>query len=101
MSEYGGWPTIDELRKVLDVDPNSDAWNTTLERVLESAIAQVKSDIGSWDDIVDEPPTPKLAQAALRMAELLALRPESAAAASADPTYRLLLKGRIRRFAIS
>lgn len=101
MSEYAGWPTLAELRKVLDVDPESTAWDTTLERVLDSAIERVKSDVGSWDDLLDEPPPPKLAQAALRMAELLSLRPDAAAAAVTDPTYLRLLAGHRRRFAIS
>lgn len=100
--DYGcDWPTIEELRKVLDVDPNSTNWDTTLERVRLSAIQQVKNDVGSWDDVVDEPPDCKLAQAALRMAELMALRPESAVAAVSDPTYQRLLSGYRRRFAIS
>jgi hypothetical protein len=101
MSDYGGWPTLIELRKVLDVDPESNAWDETLARVLESAIERVKGDVGSWDDLLDEPPPPKLAQAALRMAELLSLRPETASAASNDPTYLRLLAGHRRRFAIS
>lgn len=102
MSDYSvcDWPTITELRKVLDVDPDSDAWTTTLERVLTSAIQQVKDDIGAWDDVIDVP-TCKQAQAALRMAELLALRPEAATTASSDPTYQRLLTGSRRRFAIS
>lgn len=102
MSEYGvcDWPTLAELRKVLDVDPASTAWDATLERVLTTAIQQVKDDIGAWDDLIDVP-TCKQAQAALRMAELTALRPESAVAANADPTYQRLLSGSRRRFAIS
>lgn len=102
MSDYIGcdWPTIEELRRVLDVDPNSHAWDDTLERVRLSAIQQVKNDVGEWDDLLDTPSC-KLAQAALRMAELISLRPESAAVAGQDPTYRRLLSGHIRRFAIS
>jgi hypothetical protein len=100
MSEYADWPALEELRRVLNVDPGSTVHDTTLGRVLEAAIAQVKADIGKWDDLLDMP-TPKLAQAALRMAELMALTPEAAAAASADPTYRTLLRGHLRRFAIS
>lgn len=102
MSDYQecDWPTLAELRKVLDVDPESTAWNTTLTRVLTSAIQQVKDDIGAWDELLDMP-TCKQAQAALRMAELMALRPESAVAATADPTYQRLLTGSRRRFAIS
>lgn len=101
MSEYGGWPTVDELRKVLNVDNDgADGWEPTLARVLEAAIDQVKADVGAWDDLLDLPDHSH-AQAALRMAELLSLRPESAAVASTDPTYQRLLKGRRRRFAIS
>lgn len=102
MSDYivCDWPTIEELRRVLDVDPNSHVWDTTLERVRVSAIQQVKNDVGDWDELFDTP-TCKLAQAALRMAELLSLRPESAAVANQDPTYRRLMSGHLRRFAIS
>jgi hypothetical protein len=100
MSYPGAWPTLAELRKVLDVDPNSNAWDTTLERVLASAIDRVKGDVGAWDELIDAP-TDRLAQAALRMAELMALRPETAVAASSDPTYNRLIAGYRRRFAIS
>lgn len=94
----GLWPDVEELKQVLDV--TSDDWEVTLERVLESAIARVKIDVGLWDDIIDEPDY-ALAQAALRMGELLALRPEAAASASADPTYQRLLKGHRRRFGMA
>lgn len=101
MMTYGcDWPTLEELKRVIDVDPNSNAWDDTLERVRLSAIQQVKNDVGEWDDLLDTPSC-KLAQAALRMAELLSLRPEGAAAVQSDPTYRRLLSGHIRRFAIS
>ncbi len=96
------WPDTDELKKVLDVDADGgDDWTTTLDRVLASAIAAVKSDVGRWDEDTDEP-TDNLAQAALRMAELMALRPEAAASAGkTDPTYQRLMFGYHRRFAIS
>lgn len=96
------WPELAELKQVLDVDADGgDQWTDTLERVLASAIAKVKSDVGVWDDQTDEP-TDSLAQAALRMAELIALRPESAAAVGDnDPTYRRLLFGARKRFAVS
>lgn len=95
------WPTTDELKQVLNVDTDGDDWTTTLERVMESAIARVKLDVGDWDEGTDEP-TAQLAQAALRMGELISLRPETASTAGAnDPTYQRLLKGHRRRFAIS
>jgi len=94
----GEWPDVDELKQVLDI--TSDDWEVTIERTLESAIAKVKADVGLWDEIVDEPDW-NLAQAALRMAELIALRPEVAATAVDDPTYQRLLFGHRRRFGIA
>jgi hypothetical protein len=92
------WPGPDEVKRVLDV--TSEDWDDTLDRVLSAAIERVKHDVGSWDDGVDEPDD-NLAQAALRMAELLALRPEAAAQARTDPTYSRLLFGHRRRFGIA
>ncbi len=94
----GDWPTVEELKQVLDI--TSDDWDVTVERVLEAAIAKVKADVGDWDEIVDEPDE-SLAQAALRMGELLALRPEAAASSIADPTYDKLLFGHRRTFGIA
>lgn len=92
------WPALAELKQVLDV--TSDDWDTTLTRVLASAISKVKSDVGEWNDDVDSP-TNRLAQAALRMGELLALRPDAAVDTINDPTYARLLSGNRRRFGIS
>jgi len=99
------WPELDELKQVLDV--TSDDWDgdgyedtTRLSRLLSAAIDRVKHDTGDWDEYTDEP-TDGLAQAALRMAELMALRPEVAAGAVGDPTYQHLLKGHRRRFSVA
>jgi hypothetical protein len=92
------WPDAAELAQVLDI--TSDDWDDTIDRILASAIARVKLDVGAWDEDIDEPDD-ALAQAALRMGELLALRPEAAAQASQDPTYTRLLYGHRRRFGIS
>lgn len=91
------WPDAAELKQVLDV--TSDDWDTTLDRVLASAITRVKGDVGDWDDDVDAPDE-NLAGAALRMAELLALRPEAAADSVKDPTYDRLLAGHRRVFGV-
>jgi len=100
------WPKLDELKQVLDSDPESAAWDgdadgTRLTRLLAAAIATVKDDVGAWDDLVDVPDA-NLAQAALRAAQLLAppvnRAPESLAS---DPIYARLMAGRHRRFAIS
>lgn len=110
------WPLLDELKQVLDVDPESDAWDgdmddTRLTRLLQAAIDAVINEIGGeWDPYLDEP-TDRQAQAALRMAELMALKPEIAAAVSGsgrvasavtmDPVYRKLMVGSHRSFAVS
>ncbi len=102
------WPDTAELAQVLNID-NVDDWSTTLDRVMAAAIRKVKSDVGTWDEDVDEPDD-NLAQAALRMAELMSLRPEvasgigtrsgSAASLAGDPAYRALKFGHRRAFGI-
>jgi len=91
------WPEPQELKQVLDV--TSDDWDQTLDRVMASAIRKVKADVGDWDEAIDEPDE-SLAAAALRMAELLALRPEAAADSIKDPTYARLLVGHRRVFGV-
>lgn len=93
------WPGLAEFAQVIDVS-DVDDWETTLDRVLASAITKVKLDVGGWDDLVDEPDE-NLAQAALRMAELMALRPDASAPAATDPTYQRLLFGHRRRFGVA
>ena len=95
------WPEVEELERILDVDPqDSDRYQDTLDRVLASAITWAKSKRGLWDEATDEP-TDNLAQAALRMAELMSLRPEVAASVNEqDPTISRLLVGQRRKFAI-
>ena len=95
---YGEWPDLDELKQVLDI--TSGDWDVTVERILQAAIARVKAEVGLWDESIDEPDY-NLAQAALRMAELLALRPEAAANAVSDPTYQRLLYAHRRRFGVA
>lgn len=93
------WPEATELAKVLNVDNDPANWTDTVERIMAAAIDQVKDDVGDWDDDVDEPDE-ALAQAALRLGELIAERP-TATDNPEDPTYQRLLKGHRRRFAIS
>jgi len=101
------WPDLAELKQVLDVE--STDWDgeessggsvTRLSRLLEAAIAQVKTDVGDWDEDVDEPDA-ALSQAALRLAELLALRPEAAVGAIRDPTYNRLMFGHRASFGVA
>lgn len=96
------WPNVDELKQALNV--GNDDWNWRFDRDLQAAIRKVKSDRGSWDEDVDEPDD-NLAQAALRMAELMSDRPESSTpkrwpALSSDPTYQTLMSGHRRTFGI-
>jgi hypothetical protein len=100
------WPDLDELKQVLDVtstdwdgEPISGEGPTRLTRLLAAAIAKVKLDVGNWDEMADAPDE-SLAQAALRAAELIALRPEAAVGVIADPTYNNLMYGHRRSFGI-
>ncbi len=92
------WPDAEEIKQVLDI--TSEDWDDTVDRIRSAAILRVKQDVGAWDEYEDEPDE-SLAQAALRMAELIALRPEAAAGAMRDPTYAGLLKGHRRKFSIA
>lgn len=93
------WPVLDELKRRLDV--TSDDFDETLEKDLASGIAQVKLDVGAWDEYEDEPDD-RLSQAALRMAELIATRPEATPGESrSDPTYVRLMSGHRRRFSVA
>lgn len=101
LDTYGcTWPTLDELRTLLDVDPESTVHDWDIEAIRQSAIDQVKNDVGTWDDLLDLPDC-ALKAAAVRMAWLMAQSPQAAVAASTDPTYARHLKGHRRRFAIS
>ena len=91
------WPDAEELKQVLNI--NSTDWDETVYRVMAAGIAKVKADRGNWDDLTDVPDD-NMAQAALRMGELLALRPEAAADTIKDPTYDRLMTGRRRVFGV-
>lgn len=102
------WPDAEELKQVLDI--TSEDWDDTVDRILAAAIAQVKLDVGHWDEYEDEPDE-KLAQAALRMGELISARPTGLVSISGgrlltselttDQTYRTLLSGHRRVFGIA
>jgi hypothetical protein len=95
------WPTVEQFRRVLNFDPEyEDPSADTLASQLEAAIAKVKDDVGDWDEYTDVPDD-QLSMAALRMAVLMALSPEAAAAASEDPTYQRHLFGHRRTFGIA
>lgn len=94
------WPEATELKQVLNVDPDGTDWDDTLEPILASAIAKVKGDVGLWDEYEDEPDD-SLSRAALRMAELMAQRPNKTdGELGADPAYRAHLFGHRKRFSV-
>lgn len=96
------WPDAAELKRRLNVE--ADDHDLTLDRALAAAVDRVKLDVGDWDPDVDVPDE-TLAEAALRMAELIAARPEALSTAVRsrfkDPTYRLLMFGKHRRFGVA
>lgn len=103
------WPKLDELKQVLDIQADMTAWDgdglgyeddTRLARLLQAAIDKVKEDVGNWDEYSDFPDS-RLSQAALRMAELMAMRPELSSETTRDPTYNRLLKGHHRSFGMA
>ena len=78
---------------------------TRLTSLLQTAIAKVKQDVGNWDEYEDEPDV-SLQRAALRLAELMALKPEVLAAVTrgaivGDPAYQSFLYGKRRVFGIA
>lgn len=94
------WPDVEEYKQLLDV--TSDDFDATLDLQLDAAIAQVKLDVGAWDEMVDVPDA-SLGRAALRLAILLRVNADSSSTEllSMDPIYQRFLKGHHRRFAIS
>lgn len=94
------WPTTAELAQVLNLE-NTEDWDTTLERVMASAIEYVKLKVGGWVEGTDTPDE-AVAQAALRVAEMIAQRPTATATElGSDPTLTRLLYGHRRRFGIA
>jgi len=93
------WPATAELAQVLNVD-NTDDWATALDRVRAAAIDYVKLKRGAWVEGTDAPDD-MLAQAALRMAEMMAQRPTATSEElGRDPTFVRLMFGHRRRFGI-
>jgi hypothetical protein len=99
-----GWPTLSELKQYRDVtgaewDGTEDSSRFTAD--LATAIAQVKIDVGLWDELTDVPDE-SLNRAAMRLAVLLRMNAEvPPALLTNDPIYQKCLKGHRRRFAIA
>ena len=108
------WPELEELKQLLEItseDWDGDSDDTRLTRVLASAIDLIKVEISGssvvFDDIIVDP-TDSQAQAALRLAELIATRPDAGVSRVGsdrmflqDVTVLRLLKGSRRSFGIA
>lgn len=93
------WPDTELLRKVLDID--DDTWDDHLDGVVAAAILRVQMDVGNWVEYEDIPDD-SLSKAALRMAELMATRPNATETEldelGQDKTYMAYMKGHRRVF---
>lgn len=101
------WPESSELAQVLDVD-NVDDWGDTLDRVMAAAIAKVQRDVSgtveAFADDYPDGPDEALAQASLRMGELMSLRPNALGeprGLERDPAYASYLHGHRKAFGIA
>lgn len=93
------WPSVDDLKQVLNIESDDWDWKATLD--LNAGIAIAKKLRGNWDEGTDEPDD-ALSQAALRLAELVAERPDATPGALAhDPTVERLLYGQRQSFGIA
>jgi hypothetical protein len=99
MSYPGTWPTADDLKKLVDVDPTSTEFDDIIDKQIASAIALVKDQVGQWDELIDAPDD-QLWSAALRAGYLLSLK-ESPTAIVGDQVFMTLMSGHHRRFAIA
>lgn len=93
------WPTVDELKQLVDVEGTED-WNEHLETSVQAGIDRVKGDVGSWDDDVDEPDE-SLHNAALRAAVIGRVNAADSPALDTDPVYQSYLRGHRREFGIA
>ena len=99
MSYAGAWPTLAELKRLVDVAEGDGSFDVTIERQLNAAIELVKAETGAWDDVIDLPDD-QLAGAALRAAYLLSLK-ESPAQILSDKEFATYMHGHRRRFSFA
>jgi hypothetical protein len=99
MSYPGTWPTMADLKKIVDVDPQSTEFDEILQKQIDAGIALVKDQVGQWDDVIDVPDA-GLWGAALRAAFLLSLK-ESPPAIVLDQVFATYMAGHHRRFALA
>jgi hypothetical protein len=93
------WPTSDDLKKIVNVDPDSSEFDEIIEKQIASAIALVKDEVGQWDEVVDTCDD-QLWGAALRAGYLLSLK-ESPTAIVLDQVFMTYMSGHHRRFSIA
>jgi hypothetical protein len=94
------WPDLAALKQSLNVETTDWDAEPHLPTILAAAIAQVKLDVGDWDDLADTPDD-SLSRAALLLAIRIAKAPsEAPSELTNDRDYGRLMKGHRRRFAI-
>jgi hypothetical protein len=89
------WPEVDDLKRRLDVKA-LEAHDVELGVILAAAIAQIKDEVGEWDELTDAP-NEAIAEAALERAVELS---QDVLPPANERRSLLLLKGQRRRFAI-
>ena len=57
------WPEVEDLKRRLDVQDTS-VHDVEMEVILAAAIAQIKTEVGEWDELTDAP-NENMAEAAL------------------------------------
>lgn len=99
MSYAAAWPTLAELKRIVNVEQSDVSFDVTIQRQLDVAIELVKAEVGSWDDVIDIP-NAQLSGAALRAAYLLSLK-ESPAQILMDKVFATYMHGQHRRFSFA
>lgn len=90
-----GWPELEDLKRRVNVQ-ELEVHDVELGVILAAAIAQIKGEVGEWDELTDYP-NEALAEAALERAWELSqdtLPPRN------ERRSLLLMRGQRRRFAI-
>lgn len=96
------WPDQEALTRVLNfTDDQDDVMLANIDSSLASAIEVIKGQRGYWDETNDVP-TANLSSAALRLAQLMLLEPDtSVESLLRDAAVRAYMTGKHRRFAVA
>jgi hypothetical protein len=95
LSGEGGWPTVDDLKRRLDVNDTS-VHDAEMAVILAAAIGQIQDEVGDWDPASD---TANDAQAEAALARGVELASDVPIPREERRSLQLL-KGQRRRFSI-